>query len=79
MKLHIFNPENDLALADGNSNYCPPPMARAIARDLAALPLWYASGCDCVLVSSNAHQEYASCMSQKFTIVMPALQHPCSK
>ena len=76
MKQHIFNPENDLALADGNSNYCPPPMARAIARDLAALPLWYASGCDCVLVPSNAHQEYASCMSQKFTIANACVVAP---
>ena len=76
MKLHIFNPENDLALADGNSNYCPPPMARAIARDLAALPLWYASGCDCVLVSSNAHLEYASRMSQKFTIANACVAAP---
>lgn len=76
MKLHIFNPENDLALADGNSNYCPPPMARAISRDLAALPLWYAAECDSVLVPSNIHLEYAMRMSQNFTIAAACMAPP---
>lgn len=68
MKLHIFNPENDLALADGNSNYCPPPMACAIARDLAALPMWFAPSGDCVLLPAKEHLEYALNMSEYFTM-----------
>ena len=32
MKLHIFNPENDLALADGGANYCPTPAATRITN-----------------------------------------------
>lgn len=46
--LHLFNPENDLALADGGRFYTPPPLARAIARDLSTLPLWYARQGDVV-------------------------------
>ena len=41
--LYLFNPENDLALANGGKNYTPPPLARTIARDLSTLPLWYAT------------------------------------
>ena len=36
MILYIFNPENDLALADGGANYCPPPAAALIAHELAS-------------------------------------------
>lgn len=58
MKLHIFNPENDLALADGNANYCAPPSACKIAYDLATLPLWYANSDDYVNLSDAIHIEY---------------------
>lgn len=46
--LYLFNPENDLALAQGSKNYTAPPLARAIAYDLATLPLWYADKNDTV-------------------------------
>lgn len=76
MKLHIFNPENDLALADGNSNYCPPPMARAIANDLATLPLWFAASEDGVLLPSAPHAGYAAEMLRRFTLPVPLLDVP---
>lgn len=79
MKLHIFNPENDLALADGNSNYCPPPMARAIASDLATLPLWFAASEDCVLLPSATHIEYAVEMSSIFTMPQACMATPVSE
>lgn len=41
-KIRIFNPEHDLALAFGGTNYTPPPMARLLQRDLQMLPLWIA-------------------------------------
>ena len=47
-KLYLFNPENDLALADGGKSYTPPPLARAIAHDLSTLPVWYAGDGDAV-------------------------------
>lgn len=40
--MYIFNPDNDLALANFNSNYTPPASAIKIAEDLSFLPAWYA-------------------------------------
>lgn len=51
-KLYLFNPENDLALADGGKSYTPPPLARAIAHDLSTLPVWYAGDGDAVCLPS---------------------------
>ena len=39
MKLHVFNPDADMALADGKENYIAPASARLMARDLALLPI----------------------------------------
>ena len=38
---YIFNPDTDLALADGDENYIPPYSATKMAKDLASLPRWY--------------------------------------
>lgn len=40
-QIHLFNPENDLALASGNAHFTPPASASALAKAGAALPLWY--------------------------------------
>ena len=50
MRLFYFNPENDLALAQGGVNYVPPPHAVALRRDLALLPMWLARPGDALLV-----------------------------
>lgn len=68
MQLHLFNPENDLALADGNANYCAPPSALKIAYDLASLPLWYASEDSCVFLPDILHSEYHKFYSQHFSL-----------
>lgn len=57
--LYIFNPENDLSVANGGENYMAPPRARIIAGDLALLPVWYAENGDDVIVPS---EEYANWM-----------------
>ena len=77
MKLHLFNPENDLALADGSFNYCPPPAAAQIAYDLASLPLWFAAARDCVVLPCDVHKEYHSVMSRMFA--MPAIYAPSTQ
>ena len=71
MKLHIFNPENDLALADGGANYCPPPSAAQIADDLASLPLWFADTCDKVVLPNGIHNEFHKRMSERFAVASP--------
>ena len=68
MILHFFNPENDLALADGGFNYCPPPAAMHIAKDLATLPLWFAAPDDAVLLQTNTYAEYHKRMSEQFCL-----------
>ena len=37
----LFNPENDLALANGDPNFVAPTSARKLAADLETLPLWW--------------------------------------
>lgn len=40
--MYIFNPENDLALANFNHHFTAPASARKMRSDLALLPIWYA-------------------------------------
>ena len=42
MKLYVFNPDTDMALANNEENYIAPASARRMAQDLALLPIWYA-------------------------------------
>ena len=44
--LLLFNPENDLALANGRANYTPPPAAVRLRRSGSTLPLWYGGESD---------------------------------
>jgi hypothetical protein len=49
MKLHIFNPEHDLALASNDVNFYAPHAIRQMRSDMSFLPaLWSESG-DCVI------------------------------
>ena len=50
MKLHIFNPEHDLALAANLSNYTAPHAGRQLHKDLAFIPALWADENDFVLV-----------------------------
>lgn len=50
--LFLFNPENDLALANGSPYFCAPNSARMMRTDLSLLPLWYANGVGTVLAES---------------------------
>lgn len=48
MKLYIFNPENDMALADGQPGYTPPAIIRQMRDELYWLPQWWAEEEDIV-------------------------------
>ena len=50
MTIHIFNPEHDLALAAGLSNFTAPHAGRQLRHDLGFLPALWAGDCDVVLV-----------------------------
>lgn len=59
-KLHLFNPENDLALALGCRHYTPPPHAAALHRAGALLPAWWAGEDDAILVTGDYSAEAES-------------------
>ena len=46
--LYIFNPENDMALADGKPGYTPPAQIQQMRRELWWLPEWWAEEGDIV-------------------------------
>ena len=50
MKLHIFNPEHDLALAANQTNYTAPHAGRQLRNDLSFIPALWADEGDLVLV-----------------------------
>ena len=50
MKLHVFNPEHDIALAVNLSNFTAPHAGRQLRRDLGFLPAIWAAPDDEVLV-----------------------------
>ena len=51
--LHLFNPENDLALAAGAERYTPPRAAAEMARCGQLFPMWLAESADSVLVTGT--------------------------
>ena len=62
--LYIFNPEHDLALASGETNYMAPASARRMASELALLPMWYAEEGSAVLASSAYNLDYLKQMQE---------------
>lgn len=50
MKLHIFNPEHDIALASNLAHFTAPHAGRQLRRDLGFLPVLWAAVDDVVLV-----------------------------
>lgn len=63
MKLHIFNPEHDLAMASHLANFTAPHAGRALRADLCFLPgLWAEEG-DAVLVDDA---DYAAKAFRRF-------------
>ncbi len=74
MTLHIFNPEHDIALAAGQSNFTAPHAGRLLRHDLGFLPLIWAQEGDSVLVDDV---EYGKKVSRRFsrtgiTLLSPA-------
>ncbi|MDE5607599.1 MAG: hypothetical protein K2I64_01550 [Muribaculaceae bacterium] len=56
-KLHLFNPENDLALATDMPHFTPPRAAIQLADSLACLPAWWADPGD-LIVCDNEDAEW---------------------
>lgn len=52
MKLHIFNPGHDTALANGSKYFTPPHAARQLMADIGYMPALWADDGDAVLVEN---------------------------
>ena len=74
--LYIFNPEHDLALASGETNYMPPASARRMASELALLPVWYAERGSAVLASSAYNLDYLKRMQELLDIPVYLMTEP---
>lgn len=68
MKLHVFNPEHDLALAADLSNFTAPHAGRQLRADLGFLPAVWAGNDDIVLVvnTEDAERRYRRLMRRPF-------------
>lgn len=76
-RIHLFNPDHDLALAQGSDHYIAPPFARQLQHDLAALPLWYAREGDCVVVPDEATAHWVSAQGRGVEGITPAMLPHC--
>lgn len=75
-QLYLFNPDNDLALANGDTNYMPPASARQMAVDLALLPVWYAEADSFVLAPSAYNQAFLKEMQAAFGLPVTLMTTP---
>ncbi len=53
-RIYLFNPQNDLALANGNDNFTAPRAAMDLASAGACLPIWYGNPGDRFIGAVNA-------------------------
>ena len=74
--LYIFNPEHDLALASGETNYMAPASARRMASELSLLPMWYAEEGSAVLAPSAYNLDYLRQMQELLGIPVHLVTDP---
>lgn len=55
--MYIFNPENDLALANFSPHFTAPASALKMRHDLAMLPIWYASDGAVIIAKSELNNK----------------------
>jgi hypothetical protein len=66
MVLYIFNPDTDLALANGKGNYTPTERVRQMIADLSMLPIWYAQPGSFILSDRAENQVFLKEMNELF-------------
>ncbi|WP_321335394.1 hypothetical protein [uncultured Bacteroides sp.] len=74
--LSVFNPDNDLALANGDENYMAPASARQMMLDLALLPVWYGDADDYVLAPSSHNLIFLQEMRKQFSLSTELITEP---
>ena len=68
MKIYIFNPDTDMALANNEAHYMAPSSIRCMEHDLALLPVWYAPHDAAVLAPSAYNARHLQAMRQLFDL-----------
>lgn len=76
MKLYVFNPDSDMALAHNDENYMAPAPIRQMEHDLALLPMWYALPGSAVLAPSAYNADYLKTMHQIFSLSVQLITEP---
>lgn len=76
MKLYVFNPDTDMALAIDEENYMAPASVRRMSQDLALLPVWYAQPGSAVLAPSAYNADYLQKMKQWFSLSVQLVTEP---
>ncbi len=62
-KIYIFNPDNDLALANFGEHYTPPHSALKIGEDLDVLPIWFSEKDSRVICREVSNSEFENTIS----------------
>lgn len=76
MRLYVFNPDTDMALADNRESYMAPESIRNMMEDLAMLPMWYAKPCSAVLAPSAYNSEFLQKMKALFPLNIQLVTEP---
>ncbi|MDD4727278.1 MAG: hypothetical protein PHN55_00820 [Dysgonamonadaceae bacterium] len=63
--MYLFNPDNDLALANFNPNFTAPASARKLRSDLSLLPIWYASDEAFVIAEGGLNLKHLQFLKEK--------------
>ena len=66
--MYLFNPDNDLALANFKSDFTSPASARKMRSDLAVLPVWYAPDGALVIAEGNLNNQFLETLKSKLSI-----------
>ena len=74
MTTHLFNPENDLALAADIDRYTPPAAAIALSRSGSLIPAWITGSGDRVLVRSEHEFREAENLRRQFGLNFEATE-----
>lgn len=73
-KVHLFNPENDIALASGAQQFTAPKAAVALRNSGSALPLWYALPGDRIL-TYGINAKWLENVQRNFGIEVDVFDH----
>ncbi len=70
-KIYLFNPDHDLAMAQGGDHYVAPPHARQLRHDLAALPMWYADDNSLLVVPDIETKQWVEALQSRVIPILP--------